>query len=78
MLKQPVTISPDILHKTLDILGDSSKKALLHYLDSEYGIRVFGAEPISIEELKKALNSMFGQAGCDLLIQNLYKEILYC
>jgi hypothetical protein len=68
------TTLPQVLHSALNILGDKPKDALLLHLDCDYGIRVFGAGPIFIDELEWAFSDMFGEAGCELLIQHLHSE----
>lgn len=68
------TTLPQILHSALNILGDQPKNAVLYHLDSDYGIRVFGAGPIFLDELEWAFSDMFGEPGCELLIQHLHLE----
>jgi hypothetical protein len=49
--------------RALDILGESSKQALLYHLKEHYGIVLEDASSFSLERLNVALQDLVGEAA---------------
>jgi hypothetical protein len=60
--------------KTLDILGESSKQALLYHLKERYGIVLEDASSFSLERLNVALQDLVGEA-VEVIMKNMRVEM---
>lgn len=58
------------LDRTLDMIGKSSKEALLYHLENHYGI-VPGRKEVSLTQLQDALRNLFGESVAELLLEAL-------
>lgn len=58
------------LDRTLDVIGKSSKDALLYHLENDYGITP-GRNEVSLTQLQDALRSLFGESVAELLLEAL-------
>jgi hypothetical protein len=62
------------LEQSLDILGESSKKALLRSLLREFNISLEDENCSSAQEIQKALEAIFG-AGASVLMAEFYRNL---
>lgn len=60
--------------RALDILGESSKQALLHHLKERYGIVLEDASSFSLERLNVALQDLVGEAA-EVIMGNMRMEM---
>ncbi|AFU57724.1 hypothetical protein Ngar_c07820 [Candidatus Nitrososphaera gargensis Ga9.2] len=60
--------------KSLSILGQSSKEALLHDLQNK-GIDLDGTNPYSFKQIEQALENILGEDATELLIQRWWKAL---
>lgn len=60
--------------KSLDLLGERSKKSLLVYLEKELGITFRDQDPPSPEELESALRSILGQ-GAYIITNEFHRNL---
>jgi hypothetical protein len=60
--------------KSLDVLGERSKKSLLVYLEKDLGITFREQDSPSMEELESALRSIFGQ-GAYIITNEFHKNL---
>ncbi|HJS82719.1 MAG TPA: hypothetical protein VJ742_07765 [Nitrososphaera sp.] len=60
--------------KSLDLLGERSKRSLLAYLEKELGITFREQDPPSMEELESALRSILGQ-GAHIITNEFHKNL---
>jgi hypothetical protein len=58
------------LDRTLDMIGKSSKDALLYHLENHHGIMP-GRKEVSLIQLRDALHSIFGESVAELLLEAL-------
>jgi hypothetical protein len=58
----------------LDILGESSKQALLYHLKERYGIVPEDASSFSLERLNVALQDLVGEAA-EVIMWNMRMEM---
>ena len=58
------------LDRTLDMIGKSSKDALLYHLENNFGIMP-DRDGFSLIQLQKALQSLFGESVTELLLEAL-------
>jgi hypothetical protein len=61
------------LERALSILGDSSKRNLMFYMTTHYGISFDGGQ-CSITEIEDALKGVFG-SGSTIITERMYKEL---
>jgi len=60
--------------KSLDVLGERSKRSLLVYLEKDLGITFREQDSPSIEELESALRSILGQ-GAYFITNEFHKNL---
>lgn len=65
---------PQLLNITLDYLGFEFKQVLCDTLEQDFGIRIFSAENIPLDELEYAFIDLFGEHASNLIMDILYKE----
>lgn len=61
--------------KSLDVLGERSKKSLLVYLERDLGITFREKDSPSVEELESAMRSIFGQ-GAYIITNEFHKNLV--
>ena len=59
----------------LDVLGPASKEKLAKYLKKMYGISIWSVNPSRLDELKDALQDLFGETSAALLMRHIYLQI---
>lgn len=59
----------------LDVLGPASKERLAKYLKEMYGISIWSVNESRLDELKDALEDLFGENSARLLMRHIYAEI---
>ena len=65
------------LEKSLDLLGEPSKRSLLNYLEKEFKIAFTDRNSPKVEEIESALRQVFGQGSViitDQLRRNLERS----
>jgi hypothetical protein len=65
---------PELLNIIMDNLGYQSKQILFDALEQDFGIHVYGAGNISLDELEFAFIDLFGESATNLIMNLLYKE----
>ena len=60
--------------KSLDLLGERSKKCLLVYFEKELGITFRAHDPPSLAELESALKSILGQ-GAYIITNEIHRNL---
>ena len=61
--------------KSLDVLGERSRKSLLVYIEKDLGITFREQDSPSIEELESALRSILGQ-GSYIITNEFHKNLV--
>lgn len=61
------------LDKALNMLGQTSKKALLFHLKERYGIS-FDDNAFSVEQLFSALRDILGNGGASIIMEKVFLE----
>jgi hypothetical protein len=59
----------------LDVLGPVSKQRLVKHLKRAYGVNIWYVTPSSLDELKNALEDVFGESVASELMKLIYVEI---
>jgi hypothetical protein len=57
------------------VLGPISKQRLAKHLKRSYGIDIWSVTPLNLDELKQAIQDIFGASAANMLMKIIYAEI---